>query len=309
MRVKEPPIIMVRREGGKLTFDPNGANRAIIAAGNKLYLWVDNDLWEAITELPKAYFPEIAEKITMKADKLPPALLRQAQLFFRAVDKEHSSESTILYFLNTVTKERRPYIPPQEVTGTSVDYKIEPEVMDKLKEEGFLLDGSIHSHPNFGAFQSHTDTKDEISFEGWHITLGNVEKEIPEIHCRVVINGVSKDVEKEFLIDLIPNAEFPEEWLKQVRKKTYLGFAPGITVTGSSKSGYKGHRKTQVPRLKNRGDWHENGWGDTSGYYGDRYNVLPHDSGPELVWKEDVVIYFYTGNNMVMENVCTTEFI
>jgi len=295
MKIKEPPILQVRKKDNGVVFDPNGAKRAIVAAGNKLYLWTDNDLWESMTELPKDYLPEIVEKVTLKMQKLPPVMLREAQLFFREVEKKHSSESSILYYYHTEKREYQPYVPPQEVTGTSVDYKIEPEVSDKMKTDGFILVGSIHSHPTFGAFQSGTDTKDEICFEGWHITLGNVPKEIPDIHCRIVISGTSRDVEKEAIIDFFPDTEFPKEWVEKVGKKTF----PIIT-------------RSAVSQYGNTGGWTKgrgySTWQNELDYYESRHSGFrQQDNGP--VWEEKILIYFFTGPETVMEDECTTEFI
>jgi hypothetical protein len=54
---------------------------------------------------------------------------------------------------------------------------------------------TIHSHAGFGAFHSSTDHTDEKHFDGLHITVGDLSKDLHTISTSVVVNG------KRFLVD------------------------------------------------------------------------------------------------------------
>ena len=109
--------------------------------------------------------------------------------------------------------------------------------------EGFRSLGSIHSHCSISAGQSGTDHEDEIRQDGIHITIGKIDENPYDIHCRFVFYGVSykynisewikeadwvryvpknirKDAFEKYLLTLQP-APYPERWDKNVRKKDY----------------------------------------------------------------------------------------
>ena len=93
------------------------------------------------------------------------------------------------------------YIPKQTVSSASVDYSIDYK---ELEKDEFLA-GSIHSHPDFDAFQSGVDHEDEFTFDGVHLTFGHIDKTIPDIHGRIVLGGKSYDAEN--LIEISPETK------------------------------------------------------------------------------------------------------
>jgi len=138
--------------------------------------------------------------INMNLPKIPPEIIYRALLFFRKVYRKHRSESAVILCFNVETNEYSLYCPKQDVSGAHVDYdrryykrtkrgevhfppdhetpdqnygKVDP-VMCEMVKNGFQMVGSIHSHANFSAFHSGTDTHDEASMNGVHITLGHV---------------------------------------------------------------------------------------------------------------------------------------
>lgn len=137
--------------------------------------------------------------INMNLPKVPAHIIYKALLFFRKVYRKHRSEAAVILCYNPDTDEYGLYCPKQDVSGAHVDYdrrfynrnkrgevnvpeagenhqtygKID-DVMIEMSKQGFRNVGTIHSHANFSAFHSGTDTHDESSFDGVHITLGHV---------------------------------------------------------------------------------------------------------------------------------------
>ena len=148
-------------------------------------------------------------------------LYTMALKFLRQVYKEHKSEGALLLILNRTKplseQKYKIYIPKQTVSSASVDYSIDYK---ELEKDEFLA-GSIHSHPDFDAFQSGVDHEDEFTFDGVHLTFGHIDKTIPDIHGRIVLGGKSYDAEN--LIEISPETkiEIPEDWLKKVEKPSY----------------------------------------------------------------------------------------
>ena len=151
--------------------------------------------------------------------------------FLRKVYEIHKSEGVVLLVLNRnrslKNQKYQIVVPKQEVSGASVDYKEGIKEAHKLLNTGEFFAGTIHSHPGFGAFQSSTDSSDELNFDGIHITLGKIDQEHPEIHQRVCFGGKSFDVKESIVQTMPPNIPqtFPEEWMKQISSKTrQIGF-------------------------------------------------------------------------------------
>jgi hypothetical protein len=57
--------------------------------------------------------------------------------------------------------------------------------------------GTIHSHCNFSAFHSGTDTHDEETFDGIHITLGHVDRKEFSMVASVAVNANRVQLEPE----------------------------------------------------------------------------------------------------------------
>jgi len=90
--------------------------------------------------------------------------------FFRQVHKTYDTECMVMIGWHR-KKEEIVIFPPadQQVTGASISYKNE-------KTPGIAIIGTIHSHNTMSAFHSPDDIKDEVGFEGLHITIGNLSE-------------------------------------------------------------------------------------------------------------------------------------
>lgn len=126
---------------------------------------------------------------TLNLPKIPGRIIGQALMFFRTVFKKLGSESyvTLLY---SETKGFQLWCPKQEVSRGSVSYDRtdQPDFSDR-KSEGWQMIGTIHSHCDFSAFHSGTDTGDEETFDGIHITLGHVNRDDFSMVSSIALNA------------------------------------------------------------------------------------------------------------------------
>jgi PRTRC genetic system protein A len=117
--------------------------------------------------------------------------------FFKAVYKEHRSESIVLLFYDEAKKRYKIFPPRQKVTAASLDYN------RGITVDGMTMIGTIHSHGSMSAFHSGTDDDDEKSFDGLHITIGDVDDEEVSISASIIANGYRFMVEpSEYITNL-----------------------------------------------------------------------------------------------------------
>lgn len=238
--MKTPVIIAYDGKYFELEFgaeveNPNGN---FIIASNGIFIFNENPGYTIIKEAKKlpGKFDEVKIETSFAFPTISYEIYRKALAFCRSIFKQHKSEANVLLVLSrdrSIEKqEYRIIIPKQRVTGASVKY----EVNNSMLKKGEYLAGSIHSHPDFGASQSSTDHADEIQFDGIHITLGHIMKQVPEIHQRLVLNNETYSKMKVDLINIIPPADsyrVPKKWTDQVEKRK-----PQITKVYSSDVGY-----------------------------------------------------------------------
>ena len=125
----------------------------------------------------------IESSAKMHIKKIPEKLIAQIITFFKEVYETYHSEANVLLFYNEETKKYKIFVPKQEVSGTSVNYD------RKVTINNYNMIGTIHSHANFSAFHSGTDKDDEKTFDGLHITIGNVNNDEISISSSIVANG------------------------------------------------------------------------------------------------------------------------
>lgn len=127
----------------------------------------------------------------MHIEKIPTISSAKILEFFKAVYEKHKAESVVLMFYNEELKKYKFIVPPQKVSGAAVDYTKAIQVDD------YQMIGTIHSHANFSAFHSGTDSSDEKNFDGLHITFGHVNNDEISISASIVSNGNRVIIEPE----------------------------------------------------------------------------------------------------------------
>ena len=140
--------------------------------------------------------------------KMTKEIFTRCLLFFRRVYHEYKSESALLLYVNPDTKEFQLYCPRQTVSHGGVNYR-RIEGYDDMKKQGYLLCGTVHSHCDFGAFHSGTDTADEVNFSGLHMTIGHVDHDTFSVVTSLVVNKDRKQIEPISITDGISPAAFP----------------------------------------------------------------------------------------------------
>ena len=127
--------------------------------------------------------------------------------------------------------------------------------------------GSIHSHQGASAFQSGTDSNDEITFPGLHITIGKIMQAIPDIHVRMQVGPDNKTLDPNNIITLEPSYE------DYTNYSYYINELDNFIESGM-KHVKKEVRKVTYSRYGN--SWYANDWEeyyDNISYASSRYTV------------------------------------
>lgn len=207
---------------------------------------------------------------------MKPEVLDQALAFFRFVFETNHSEAALLLAIDEA-RDYHLYCPEQEVDYTGVDWK--DTVL--LADDHYLI-GSIHSHCDFSAFHSGTDTGDAAKNDGLHITLGKVDEDTPEIDVMISFSGVrwTKWDHTTFMSspwtprpakDQAQDELFPIDWIDEL--KDPLPMFPVKKAGSSPKTHYP--QSYQSPN-KQHAKWDSYEW--DSDYFGwDQYESLSVD--------------------------------
>jgi proteasome lid subunit RPN8/RPN11 len=179
--------------------------------------------------------------------RIPFALINKMDAFFRAVHKEHKSESIamLVYDMNFLGTDNASagwgaVIPKQKNTAAFCDYD-PTSVIDEL-EDHIMVVGSAHSHPEMDAYASGTDHKDQADWDGIHITYGwksHVKGGATEYYVETQYAGLKWAVALSDLAELAPKPVVPkeeiEDWLGNVTKGTAVvqgGYSHGGVYSG-----------------------------------------------------------------------------
>lgn len=122
---------------------------------------------------------------TWQGPKIPGHIISQAHDFFLRIFTKHHTEAEVLITKHRETSEFRLFVPYQRVSHAGVKSIYEPTHVSRE----YTVVGTLHSHCDFSAFHSGTDSGDASDMDGVHFTIGQVTKEQPEIVSMVAMNG------------------------------------------------------------------------------------------------------------------------
>jgi hypothetical protein len=130
--------------------------------------------------------------MTWKGGKIPFAMWQQMSAFFRHTFETKRSESQLrLFYHESMQQWRTGPLPQRFPSGMTTkelsDHPLYESTKAVLMEGGYAQWGTAHHHCEAGAFQSGTDTKDEETTMGLHLTLGDMGKTMHSFHARVVV--------------------------------------------------------------------------------------------------------------------------
>jgi PRTRC genetic system protein A len=161
-----------------------------VVARNKLWCHKETKLVKGVVPVQEISFlsnADLSSRVQMNLPKIPGIIIARAHRFFREVFQKYHAESEVMLLHNLDTGEYDLWCPTQEVSHASVEYKTDHEMLNV--KPGFKVVGTIHSHCNFGAFHSGTDTADEENRDGIHVTIGHVDAEHFSMVASLVVNG------------------------------------------------------------------------------------------------------------------------
>ena len=125
-------------------------------------------------------------------------------------------EVQICLYYNAKDGQWLAHVPKQKGTPAHVSYSDE----DYEPPKGFYFTGTIHTHPNMGAFWSSTDTNDQTKKTGLHVVLGLKEGILNSYLVSVFYNGVRYDQDQSIVeipdINDLPEAK--KEWIDAVEE-------------------------------------------------------------------------------------------
>lgn len=199
----------------------------------------------------KINLPELKSiELTYKGQLIPMEIWRQVTGFLRSSQIIHKEEAQLNLMFNMSTQEWGVWVFPQFMMGMHTEADLEdPEFVRQRNEWGpdWVVGGTVHHHCGMSAFASGTDNQDELNKDGIHITLGFMEKPTLNADVRVLYNQVKHKVKITDVVDtgglfndmiqnglsdtmaqeicekyiLSMDGDFPEEWMKNLKKKNY----------------------------------------------------------------------------------------
>lgn len=215
--------------------------------------------------------------ITWNGPKIPPEVWNQVLSFFKWTYDATHSESQVRLYVSPTQQTWKAWAFPQEAKSGMTATELSNEEAKKQRETlglnppDWYLFGTVHHHCSMTAFQSGTDLANEENQDGLHITIGNMNKELYDIHARFYRKGLKFDPDMSWFFDvsevqkLCPKAlrvlmpkdwsdktarsmmcqppekvEFPEQWMNNLIEIKPEPPPSGVVTMGSG-SFYGGH--------------------------------------------------------------------
>jgi hypothetical protein len=159
----------------------------------KYYVLSQNDLYEEkrhplFTTYQKVELPKYEElSPEWNGKKIPLTMWQEILAFMKhSYDVLKSETMLFLYYDENKKQPWSFWVPPQITSGMTV--KSDPEHINfqvQRAQHPDIMFGTVHHHCSTSAFQSGTDEADETNREGFHFTIGNLNKPTDiDIHFR-----------------------------------------------------------------------------------------------------------------------------
>lgn len=196
-------------------FEPPKSGTYYLVTKSGVFLHKETKAGSALVKDNIPWLKDPSFEFRLSLPKIPGRIIGQALTFFRKVFDKYHSESYVTLMYSSKLKQYRLWCPNQTVSHGSVNYdRTDQPTFEDRAENDWQMVGTIHSHCDFSAFHSGTDTGDEASFDGIHITLGHVNRNQfsmvstiaindnretlqPENCCSGVVQVVKKEVNKQ----------------------------------------------------------------------------------------------------------------
>jgi len=250
----------------------------LFLCNGKAYSEVSTSLYEG--SIPVA-LPEKKAVLSWKGSLIPWKLYCEIVAFFRWTYEDSKSESQCRLAYNEKTREWKAIVLPQKkgtgmTTSEIENHPDKAKMVQDMYKAGFEFAGTFHHHCSAAAFQSGTDTNNEITQTGLHVTVGKIDEPVVDLHSRLVFRGVQYEADladwiglPEHLAKVVPlfpavirnginkyytthpeKSAFPETWKSSMveEPETYAGYGAYSGVgrayeeNGYYASGYPGRR-------------------------------------------------------------------
>lgn len=143
-----------------------------------------------------------------------------------------SFEVMVSLYYNPDTHKWAAAVPKQKGSGAHVKYD---DSQSSSVPQGYYFSGTIHSHPNMGAFWSSTDTNDQNGKTGLHMVVGtNSDGTMTSHLCSLFLMGIQLDAQGAFLFPESLPKEPPAEWVACIDK--WRAEKPAYTVVAGSRT-------------------------------------------------------------------------
>jgi len=123
---------------------------------------------------------------------------KQVLAFFEWTNRTYHSEALVYWLVDEEQGRWEVLAPPQRAQGMTVkaaeDHANWRASFERLGPGNRELMGSDHHHCSASAFQSGTDSSDEKTKEGLHMTVGGLGGERYSLHARASFRGLMTDV-------------------------------------------------------------------------------------------------------------------
>jgi len=183
-----------------------------------------------------------------KGGKIPIAVWNQVLSFFKWSYDETHSETQVRLLYHPKDDHWVAWAFPQE-HGTGMTAKeIDGGEKDKqrAKFNGYTACGTVHHHCSSGAFQSSVDHNNEISQDGVHITVGNMDKNMYDVHARVCRKGVM------YGCNYSEWFEYPKEWNGIIPKRFISPALEEQLITPPSESSFPEEWKENLIKVERK---------------------------------------------------------
>lgn len=161
------------------------------------------------------YLDDIRAGFAPALPRIPYVLMEQATALFRCLMDMggHPLEALVHIYWDREEQEFFLHVPNQYVRKMSVDATLDGDLLD---DERYLHYADLHSHNDMPAEFSPVDDRDERA-NRVYMVMGHLDRYFPELSVRVCNGGHFCAIPPEQVLEPMPQADFPLEWLEHIK--------------------------------------------------------------------------------------------
>lgn len=232
---------------------------------NKLFLRSDSEWVSGFTEIE---VPKGDPLLRFKGGKMSIKLWFQILNFFLWTQEKYKAESQVRLYYNKETQQWGAYPYPQTPNGMTTNDSQDKEIRSKFPEPWQYL-GTAHHHCTTAAFQSGTDEANEREQDGWHYTIGCLDKAFVDYHGRFSWGG---SLFKASVLDYIELPDWLNDVPSQIRYHTAMDYLCCSAIAMSSEHSFDEEWKAsikpkEIKSTYNHNSLHNSHWDSIYGGY------------------------------------------